>query len=147
MNGEKGSINIDVIQGSNTKRPQRGKILRWRHGGFFALKRWLWRVWEFCREDSNRVIFSLKVGLAVLLVSLLILLRAPYQVFGANIIWSLLTVAIMFEYTVGMRIVIYIHGIYGYTHLHAQLRHAAKWAGGLYSNKYIVDQLICDIVP
>lgn len=118
MNGEKGSINIDVIQGSNTKRPQRGKILRWRHGGFFALKRWLWRVWEFCREDSNRVIFSLKVGFAVLLVSLLILLRAPYQVFGANIIWSILTVAIMFEYTVGMRIVIYTVYMDLHTYMH-----------------------------
>ncbi|KAL8543545.1 hypothetical protein ACS0TY_004194 [Phlomoides rotata] len=59
------------------------------------------RVWDFCKEDSNRVIFSVKVGLAVLLVSLLILCRTPYQVFGTSIIWSILTVAIMFEYTVG----------------------------------------------
>ncbi|GFP86667.1 aluminum-activated malate transporter 9 [Phtheirospermum japonicum] len=59
------------------------------------------RVWEFCKEDSNRVIFSFKVGLAVLLVSLLILCQAPYRVFGANIIWSILTAAVMFEYTVG----------------------------------------------
>uniref|UniRef100_A0A5B6YTJ1 Putative aluminum-activated malate transporter 9-like n=1 Tax=Davidia involucrata TaxID=16924 RepID=A0A5B6YTJ1_DAVIN len=66
-----------------------------------SCKAWIWSVWEFCKEDSNRVIFSLKVGLAVLLVSLLILFQAPYQIFGTNIIWSILTVAIMFEYTVG----------------------------------------------
>ncbi|GAB2220891.1 hypothetical protein Droror1_Dr00012049 [Drosera rotundifolia] len=56
----------------------------------------------FCKEDVNRVIFSLKVGLAVFLVALLILIQAPYEVFGANIIWSIITVAVMFEYTVGM---------------------------------------------
>ncbi|KAG6606059.1 Aluminum-activated malate transporter 9, partial [Cucurbita argyrosperma subsp. sororia] len=58
-------------------------------------------VLGFCKEDSNRVLFSLKVGLAVVLVSLLILFRAPYDVFGTNIIWAIITVAIMFEYTVG----------------------------------------------
>ncbi|KAM0024167.1 putative aluminum-activated malate transporter [Helianthus debilis subsp. tardiflorus] len=61
----------------------------------------MYKIWEFAKEDINRVTFSLKVGLAVLLVSLLILIQAPYQVFGTSVIWSILTVAIMFEYTVG----------------------------------------------
>ncbi|XP_073000329.1 aluminum-activated malate transporter 9-like [Typha latifolia] len=64
-------------------------------------RKWIWDVWQFAKEDTNRVTFSLKVGLACLLVSLLILFRAPYEIFGTNIIWSILTVAIMFEYTVG----------------------------------------------
>ncbi|KAG4154891.1 hypothetical protein ERO13_D03G080150v2 [Gossypium hirsutum] len=42
-----------------------------------------------------------RVGLAVLLVSLLILVQGPYEIFGTDIIWSILTVAMMFEYTVG----------------------------------------------
>lgn len=71
-------------------------------------KIWLYKILDFAKEDSNRVTFSLKVGLAVLLVSLLILFQAPYQVFGNNIIWSILTVAIMFEYTVGMYTIAYI---------------------------------------
>eukprot|EP01018_Ginkgo_biloba_P021424 Gb_00649 [translate_table: standard] len=58
-------------------------------------------VWEFCKEDPSRVTFSLKVGLAVVLVSLLILIREPYDVFGSNVIWAILTVAVVFEYTVG----------------------------------------------
>lgn len=62
----------------------------------------IYKIWEFAKEDINRVTFSLKVGLAVLLVSLLILIQAPYQVFGTTIVWAILTVAIMFEYTVGM---------------------------------------------
>ncbi|KAG6528889.1 aluminum-activated malate transporter 9-like [Zingiber officinale] len=58
-------------------------------------------VLEFAKEDSNRVVFALKVGLAMLLVSLLILIRGPFDFFGTNILWSILTVGVMFEYTVG----------------------------------------------
>ncbi|OWM72107.1 hypothetical protein CDL15_Pgr017990 [Punica granatum] len=90
MNGKKGS--------SNEKLEAEGDS----NGGvWYSCKAWVRSVWEFGKEDPNRVIFSLKVGLAVLLVSLLILVRAPYEIFGVNIIWSILTVAIMFEYTVG----------------------------------------------
>ncbi|KAL0330003.1 UNVERIFIED_CONTAM: Aluminum-activated malate transporter 9 [Sesamum radiatum] len=99
MNGKKGSIQIDIppltkakLSETTKKREEKVSI---------ACKNCVLSVWEFCKEDSNRVIFSLKVGLAVLLVSLLILCQTPYRVFGANIIWSILTVAIMFEYTVG----------------------------------------------
>ncbi|KAG6471916.1 hypothetical protein ZIOFF_069369 [Zingiber officinale] len=50
------------------------------------MRKLMMEVWEFAREDTNRVTFSLKVGLACLLVSLLILIQAPYQVFGTNFI-------------------------------------------------------------
>ncbi|TQE08480.1 hypothetical protein C1H46_005955 [Malus baccata] len=110
MNDKKGSNNIEIninIPCSVTKAEHHEKSSKGEGGGGggeeegFPFKDWVWKVWEFAREDSNRVKFSLKVGLAVLLVSLLILFRAPYEVFGTNIIWSILTVAIMFEYTVG----------------------------------------------
>ncbi|OEL21700.1 Aluminum-activated malate transporter 9 [Dichanthelium oligosanthes] len=102
MNGKKGSIRIDICLPSNNvvpegvKKPSTKKVP--------APRKWLRDLWEFARQDTNRVTFALKVGLAcllVLLVSLLILFRAPYDIFGTNIIWSILTVAIMFEYTVG----------------------------------------------
>ncbi|KAL6986337.1 hypothetical protein U1Q18_019705 [Sarracenia purpurea var. burkii] len=100
MNGKKGSyeINIPSII-SKAKMPETGK--KSGEMEYFSCKAWVSGVWEFCKEDWNRVLFSLKVGLAVLLVALLTLFQAPYQVFGTNIIWSILTVAIMFEYTVG----------------------------------------------
>ncbi|KAJ4953752.1 hypothetical protein NE237_030584 [Protea cynaroides] len=125
MNGQNGSIKIDICPASlKVKQPESGKksgkndsikfkispaslkVKRPEFGkksGGLSLTciGWIKTVWEFCKEDSNRVIFSLKVGLAVLLVSFLILFQAPYQVFGTSIIWSILTVAIMFEYTVG----------------------------------------------
>ncbi|KAJ6714397.1 ALUMINUM-ACTIVATED MALATE TRANSPORTER 10 [Salix viminalis] len=100
MNGKKGSFAINIPpEATRSKLPgtsKEGSI-----GAFPSSKAWIWSVWEFAKEDSNRVKFALKVGLAVLLVSLLILFRAPYDIFGNNIIWSILTVAIMFEYTVG----------------------------------------------
>lgn len=115
MNGKKGSnggtnsyeINIPSIP--KTKLPETMKKPR---DVRFSCNSWMLDVWEFCKQDKNRVIFSLKVGLAVLLVSLLILFQAPYQIFGTNIIWSILTVAIMFEYTVGECVYITIHSIH-----------------------------------
>ncbi|KAJ6945985.1 hypothetical protein NC651_000915 [Populus alba x Populus x berolinensis] len=100
MNGKKGSFEINIPpEATKSKLP--GTSKEGSNGAFSSCKAWIWSVWEFAKEDSNRVKFALKVGLAVLLVSLLILFRAPYDIFGTNIIWSILTVAIMFEYTVG----------------------------------------------
>ncbi|GMY30444.1 aluminum-activated malate transporter 9-like [Fagus crenata] len=99
MNGKKGGcIGINIPPATRAKLPEASKKSG---GNGFSCKAWILSVWKFCKEDINRVLFSLKVGLAVLLVSLLILFEAPYEVFGTSIIWSILTVAIMFEYTVG----------------------------------------------
>jgi len=104
MNGKKGSITIDINLTSNVVEPEQIKKSQGAELGLSSSstsRKWVQDVWEFAKEDTNRVTFALKVGLAVLLVSLLILFRAPFEVFGTNIIWSILTVAIMFEYTVG----------------------------------------------
>ncbi|GLT78158.1 hypothetical protein SLA2020_497040 [Shorea laevis] len=96
MNGKKEAveINIPTDKGLQTKKKS---VLE-----DFSCNSWISNVWGFCKEDSNRVTFSFKVGLSVLLASLLMLLRAPYEVFGTtNIVWSILTVTIVFEYTVG----------------------------------------------
>ncbi|GLU05882.1 hypothetical protein SLE2022_229570 [Rubroshorea leprosula] len=98
MNGKKEAVEINIPPSSKAKHLETEKKSVFEG---FSCANWIWKVWEFCKEDSKRLTFSFKVGLAVLLVSLLILLRAPYETFGTNIIWSILTVAIMFEYTVG----------------------------------------------
>lgn len=108
MNGNKGSsIAIDINLRSNVAaepgaQTKRSQACSEQADAGSSSRKWIRDVWEFGKEDTNRVTFALKVGLAVLLVSLLILFRAPFEVFGTNIIWSILTVAIMFEYTVGM---------------------------------------------
>ncbi|MED6203560.1 hypothetical protein PIB30_000647 [Stylosanthes scabra] len=57
------------------------------------------KVWCIWKEDE--AIFGLKAGLSVVIVSLLALLKAPYQVFGTNVIWAIITAIIVFEYNVG----------------------------------------------
>ncbi|XP_057967525.1 aluminum-activated malate transporter 4-like [Malania oleifera] len=105
MSGKKGSVEINVVPSCSKAAAKQGdyreRSLLSCNCNCKSIKGWIRKVWEFCREDYNRVTFSLKVGLAVLLVSLLILFQAPYDLFGTNIIWSILTVAVLFEYTVG----------------------------------------------
>lgn len=125
MNGKNdSSIEINIASITKTKIPETIK----RSGDVkVSCKGWVSILWDFCKEDKNRVIFSLKVGLAVLLVSLLVLIRAPYKEFGTSIIWSILTVAIMFEYTVGMCIRLILHALFKLTidiivlHVHIDL--------------------------
>ena len=89
MKGKTESIEINIPTATNTKLPKT------------SIEFWC-KAWDYCNEDSGRVIFPLKVGIAVLLVSLLILFQAPFQIFGTNIIWAILTAVLVFEYTVGM---------------------------------------------
>ncbi|PQM43336.1 aluminum-activated malate transporter 8 [Prunus yedoensis var. nudiflora] len=53
------------------------------------------------RDDPRRVIHSLKVALALTLVSLLYYWRALFDGFGVAGIWAVLTVVVVFEFTVG----------------------------------------------
>lgn len=94
--GKKGSLEVDVGLPPPAKNTGGGST-----STNASPSKLIWDVMEFAMEDTNRVTFSLKVGFACLIVSLLILIRHPYEVFGTNIVWALITVAIMFEYTVG----------------------------------------------
>ncbi|XP_051149217.1 aluminum-activated malate transporter 8-like [Andrographis paniculata] len=53
------------------------------------------------REDPRRIVHSIKVGLALTLVSLLYYFRPLYDGFGQAGMWAILTVVVVFEYTVG----------------------------------------------
>jgi hypothetical protein len=53
------------------------------------------------QDDPRRVIHSLKVGLALTLVSLLYYWRPLYDGFGVSGMWAVLTVVVVFEFTVG----------------------------------------------
>ncbi|CAM6109141.1 unnamed protein product [Calypogeia fissa] len=52
-------------------------------------------------NDSRRIIHSLKVGLALTLASLLVLLKDPYHWIGQNAIWAVITVVVVFESSAG----------------------------------------------
>ncbi|CAK7342033.1 unnamed protein product [Dovyalis caffra] len=53
------------------------------------------------QDDPRRIIHSLKVGLALTLVSLVYYLRPLYDGFGVAGMWAVLTVVVIFEFTVG----------------------------------------------
>lgn len=53
------------------------------------------------QDDPRRVIHSLKVGLALTLVSLLYYSKPLYDSFGVAGMWAVLTVVVVFEFTVG----------------------------------------------
>lgn len=53
------------------------------------------------QADPRRVTHSLKVGIALTLVSLLYYARPLYDGFGVAGMWAVLTVVVVFEFTVG----------------------------------------------
>ncbi|XP_058088613.1 aluminum-activated malate transporter 8 [Magnolia sinica] len=59
------------------------------------------KVKKIAQDDPRRVIHSLKVGLALTLVSLFYYFRPLYNGFGVSTMWAVLTVVVVFEYTVG----------------------------------------------
>ncbi|KAK7261171.1 hypothetical protein RIF29_27476 [Crotalaria pallida] len=58
-------------------------------------------VRKLAQDDPRRVIHSFKVGLALVLISILQHLRPTFYAFGDNIMWAILTVALVLEFSVG----------------------------------------------
>lgn len=57
---------------------------------------------KVAKDDPRRSIHSLKVGIALTLVSLLYYLKPLYNNFGASAMWAVMTVVVVFEFSVGM---------------------------------------------
>lgn len=76
----------------------RKKINRfWRDSLDFAGK-----AWEMGRSDPRKIIFAFKMGLSLSLVSLLIFWKDSYHNIDQYVIWAILTVIVMFEFSIGM---------------------------------------------
>lgn len=52
-------------------------------------------------DDTKRVIHSIKVGVSLVLISLLYLLDPLYNQVGDNAMWSIMTVVVLFEFYAG----------------------------------------------
>ncbi|KAL6882612.1 hypothetical protein ACP4OV_011302 [Aristida adscensionis] len=87
-------------------------------GGAAAARAWAWlvacvvavwekvagigrRVWRVGADDPRRAVHGLKVGLALALVSVFYYTRPLYDGVGGAAMWSVMTVVVVFEYTVG----------------------------------------------
>ncbi|KAL7002324.1 hypothetical protein U1Q18_003477 [Sarracenia purpurea var. burkii] len=69
----------------------------------FILKIWrfLENAWKLGVSEPKKVVHCLKVGLALSFVSLFYYLRPLYDGVGGNAMWAVMTVVVVFEYTVG----------------------------------------------
>lgn len=56
---------------------------------------------QVAKDDPRKMVHSIKVGLAISLVSLFYYFDPLYQGFGVNAMWAVLTVVVVFEYSVG----------------------------------------------
>jgi uncharacterized membrane protein YccC len=59
------------------------------------------RLWKIGADDPRRAVHGLKVGLALSLVSVFYYTRPLYEGVGGNAMWAIMTVVVVFEYTVG----------------------------------------------
>ncbi|KAK1394449.1 Aluminum-activated malate transporter [Heracleum sosnowskyi] len=59
---------------------------------------------KLATDDIRRVIHSIKVGLALTIVSLFYYFQALYDSFGVSAMWAVMTVVVVFEFSVGATI-------------------------------------------
>ncbi|KAL5722166.1 Aluminum-activated malate transporter 9 [Ranunculus cassubicifolius] len=68
----------------------------WKNLQEFAVK-----AWEYGRGDPRKFIFAAKMGLALVIISILVFLKQPFRDLGRYSVWALLTVVVVFEFSIG----------------------------------------------
>uniref|UniRef100_A0A3Q7HX33 Aluminum-activated malate transporter n=1 Tax=Solanum lycopersicum TaxID=4081 RepID=A0A3Q7HX33_SOLLC len=64
--------------------------------------RFLEKSWNIGKNEPRKVIHCLKVGIALCVVSLFYYMRPLYNGVGGTAMWAVMTVVVVFEYTVGI---------------------------------------------
>ena len=62
---------------------------------------------EMGRSDPRKVVFAIKMGVALSIVSLLIFWKGSFEDIAQYSIWAILTVIVMLEFSIGTRIIIH----------------------------------------
>lgn len=61
------------------------------------------KIWKLGVDDPRRVVHGLKVGISLTLVSLFYYMRPLYDGVGGTAMWAVMTVVVVFEFTVGKK--------------------------------------------
>nr|XP_043638727.1 aluminum-activated malate transporter 10 [Erigeron canadensis] len=69
----------------------------------FMMRVWMFfkKAWNLGVEDPRKFYHCLKVGVALMVVSMFYYMRPLYDGVGGSAIWAVMTVVVVFEYTVG----------------------------------------------
>lgn len=61
------------------------------------------KAWDFGRGDPRKAVFSAKMGLALVIISLSIFFKEPSKDLSRYSVWAILTVVVIFEFSIGRR--------------------------------------------
>ncbi|KAI7736978.1 hypothetical protein M8C21_027254, partial [Ambrosia artemisiifolia] len=69
----------------------------------FFMRVWMFlkKAWDLGVDDPRKFIHCFKVGVALMVVSLFYYMRPLYDGVGGSAMWAVMTVVVVFEYTVG----------------------------------------------
>lgn len=77
----------------------------------FVMKIWnfIMKAWNIGVNEPKKFVHCLKVGTALSLVSLFYYMRPLYAGVGGNAMWAVMTVVVVFEYTIGKYSISFFH--------------------------------------
>lgn len=107
-NGVEWSIRVDDGSSVVLEPEHKYRMMRIWDGLKGLVVRFFKRVWMFFKkawdlgvDDPRKFFHCLKVGVALMVVSLFYYMRPLYDGVGGSAIWAVMTVVVVFEYTVG----------------------------------------------
>lgn len=77
---------------------EQGRMVKW----WKRVQRVAHKALEMGRSDPRKIVFTAKMGLALTLISLLIFLKEPFKDMGRHSVWAILTVVVVFEFSIGI---------------------------------------------